>query len=289
VVFFLTLAPTSSIVPITSEVGAERRMYLPLAAIAVLLVLAGRHLLVRARSLPAARHGQLVAAGVLVCTAVWLGSLAARTVHRNGQYADPVSLWRSSVEPRPHGRVRMAYAMELVRAGQRDAAIAQLREATGDYHPAKYALGVELSAAGDSTGAIQALRAFIDADPGAANRIPARLLLGHLLFASGRLEESAEQFRQIVAIAPANVDAQLSLGDVLLTQGRYPEAVSQYRVVVDLSPNRADSRVRLGTALAETGQLAHAVEHFRAAVALDPNNELAQSSLNRAVSLLEGR
>ena len=28
--FFLTLAPTSSIVPIATEVGAERRMYLPL-------------------------------------------------------------------------------------------------------------------------------------------------------------------------------------------------------------------------------------------------------------------
>ena len=41
-VFFLTLAPTSSILPIVSEVGAERRMYLPLAAIAVLVVLAGR-------------------------------------------------------------------------------------------------------------------------------------------------------------------------------------------------------------------------------------------------------
>src|SRR3989442_14975373 len=41
--FFLTLAPTSSVVPILSEVGAERRMYLPLAAIVVLaVVLAAR-------------------------------------------------------------------------------------------------------------------------------------------------------------------------------------------------------------------------------------------------------
>ena len=34
--FFVTLAPTSSIVPIATEVGAERRMYLPLMALAVL-------------------------------------------------------------------------------------------------------------------------------------------------------------------------------------------------------------------------------------------------------------
>ena len=36
--FFVTLAPTSSIVPIATEVGAERRMYLPLIAIIALAV-----------------------------------------------------------------------------------------------------------------------------------------------------------------------------------------------------------------------------------------------------------
>src|SRR5437870_844801 len=46
--FFLTLAPTSSIMPISTEVGAERRMYLPLMAIVVLVVT------VAARTLPGA-------------------------------------------------------------------------------------------------------------------------------------------------------------------------------------------------------------------------------------------
>jgi protein O-mannosyl-transferase len=40
--FFLVLAPTSSVVPIATEVGAERRMYLPLMALTVLVVLFGR-------------------------------------------------------------------------------------------------------------------------------------------------------------------------------------------------------------------------------------------------------
>src|SRR5205814_7979214 len=39
--FFVTLAPTSSIVPIATEVGAERRMYLPLAALVALAGVAG--------------------------------------------------------------------------------------------------------------------------------------------------------------------------------------------------------------------------------------------------------
>jgi hypothetical protein len=39
--FFMTLAPTSSIMPIATEVGAERRMYLPLIALVVLGVVGG--------------------------------------------------------------------------------------------------------------------------------------------------------------------------------------------------------------------------------------------------------
>jgi hypothetical protein len=39
--FFLTLAPTSSVVPIATEVGAERRMYLPLVALIALAVVGG--------------------------------------------------------------------------------------------------------------------------------------------------------------------------------------------------------------------------------------------------------
>ena len=47
--FFITLAPTSSFVPIATEVGAERRMYLPLAAIVVLMVMGAALLWERSR------------------------------------------------------------------------------------------------------------------------------------------------------------------------------------------------------------------------------------------------
>src|SRR4029434_8577209 len=39
--FFMILAPTTSIVPIATEVGAERRMYLPLIPIVVFVVIGG--------------------------------------------------------------------------------------------------------------------------------------------------------------------------------------------------------------------------------------------------------
>ena len=96
----------------------------------------------------------------------------------------------------------MSYAKALVSAQQTDAAISQLREAVRDYGPAQYALGVELAAKGDTSGAIELLGTFIATDPTAATRIPARLLLGRLLFAASRLDESAQQFQAVETAAP---------------------------------------------------------------------------------------
>lgn len=277
--FFVILAPDSSIVPIVTEAGAERRMYLPLAALAVLLVLAGWWLFARARSIWAASHGRPITVVALVMTTVWLTSLAVCTVYRNAEYATAVSVWRSSVERRPHGRARLSYADALVAAGESDAALVQLREAVQDYPQARYALGTELAAHGEMEQAIRELRMFIDQSPSHLNRIPARSLLGRVLWTRGRLEESADQFRSILTMAPTNVDAHASLGDVRLQQKQYAEAVSHYRTVTGLRPDRAEWQVKLGVALASSGKLDEALEAYKRALQLDPASRVAHLSL----------
>jgi tetratricopeptide (TPR) repeat protein len=269
-VFFLTLAPTSSVVPIVSEVGAERRMYLPLAALAVLLVLTGRTVLRWAESFRPPGHGRLVTTTAFIITAAWLGSLAMRTAYRNAEYADAVSLWRGSVEQRPHGRARLAYGLALVKAGQSDAALPHLQEAARDYERARYALGVELAARGDSAAAIRTLDAFVADDPAAANRVPARLLLGRLLFAEARFEESAQRFEAVAALAPSNIDAQVSLGDIRMAQKRYAEAAAQYQVALGLQPERADWLIKLGRALDLDDRPDAAAGAYRTALAVQP-------------------
>jgi tetratricopeptide (TPR) repeat protein len=269
IVFFLTLAPTSSIVPIASEVGAERRMYLPLAALSVLLVLAGSALVSRASSLQP-RRARAINAAALVFAAAWIGLLAARTVYRNAQYADPVALWHSSLEQRPHGRAHFGYAVALINAGQSEAALPHLREAVRTYRPARYALGVELAARGDSAEAIPLLESFIDDDPAATSRLPARLLLGRLYFAQARPGKSAEQFRAAADMAPSNVDAQLSLGDLLTSQKRFAEAASHYRAALTLQPDRPQWYLRLARALDQNGEPQAAAAAYARALASDP-------------------
>src|SRR5262249_45537130 len=98
--FFVLLAPTSSIVPIVLQPVAERRVSLPLAAIIV-----------------------AVAAGIVVTLgrrAGWLAvalgaALVTRTLARNRDYHDALSIWSDTVakmpgNPRAHDHLGNAFA-----------------------------------------------------------------------------------------------------------------------------------------------------------------------------------
>jgi tetratricopeptide (TPR) repeat protein len=110
----LLLAPTSSVLPINSEVGAERRMYLPLAAIAVLVVLGmcgvvrhcctwieRRELGSRSIRAGCATRPSTQVAIQSVLLAALVVPLAFRTVARNAEYADSLKLWTQAVEAYP--------------------------------------------------------------------------------------------------------------------------------------------------------------------------------------------
>jgi Flp pilus assembly protein TadD len=247
--FFLTLAPTSSVVPISTEVGAERRMYLPLAALVVLVVALIAHYVRPRRALA-------VVAGVLVV------ALAIRTVERNRDYATPLSLWQSVVDRRPQGRARFAFANELMQAGRHDEATAQMRLAVADYPDARAGLGTELLLQGQLEEGISVLDAFVDANPSLPNRAPARMLLAQ---------------------------AHRALGERELSQRNAVAAETQARQSLALEDKNADAHNLLGAALASQGKLREAVPEFQTAVRLDPQLQSAKDNLVRASALLSLR
>jgi tetratricopeptide (TPR) repeat protein len=247
--FFLTLAPTSSVIPISTEVGAERRMYLPLAALVVLVVvLIARY--VRPRR------------AVAVAAAVAVAVLAIRTVERNRDYATGLSLWQSVVDKRPQGRARFALANELIQAGRHDEATAQLRLAVADYPNARAGLGTELLLQGNIEEGIGVLEAFVDADPSHPNRAPARMLLAQ---------------------------AHRALSERALSQQNAPIAEAEARKSIAIESTNADAHNLLGAALASQGKLREAVPEFQTAVRLNPQLQAAKDNLVRASALLSLR
>ncbi len=107
-VVFGVLAPTSSIIPLAHELVAERRMYLPLAPIVLLLVLGASRIRVL-------RPGVLL--GIAFAAAVALGTV---TISRNSDFRTAESLFRHDLLTRPRSaRLHYNLAARLLYAGRK--------------------------------------------------------------------------------------------------------------------------------------------------------------------------
>ena len=126
--FFLTLAPSSSLVPIQDMV-AEHRMYLPLAAMVTLAVIAAWNGLTALSR----RFGHTRAACGWACfalTALVAGALAWRTAERNQDYHSGIAIWTNTIRERPqNGRAWNNLGYSYYKAGQLDSAVACVRRA----------------------------------------------------------------------------------------------------------------------------------------------------------------
>jgi hypothetical protein len=186
--FFITLAPTSSLVPITSEVGAERRMYLPLAGIAVLFVLGVR------RALAAAPlRAQYAAIGVVAAL------LGAGAIDRARDYRSLRTLAGTSVERWPNGRARFQLATALYEEGEHDLALREFQASARDFPGARYALAVEYVSRNEPVAALAELELFLRAMPDHANAVAARDLAGRILLGLGRPLEAIALFDQVLS------------------------------------------------------------------------------------------
>jgi protein O-mannosyl-transferase len=150
--FFLILSPTSSAIPIVTEVAAEHRMYLPLAAIVagvVVFAWLGLEALAARTAGASPSNRRPVVAVATALFVVLVGAAAVTTRARNGDYTSELRLWEDTVAKQPlNSRARVAYGEALGAAGQAAAAETQLRRALeldrGDPR-ARVRLGVALA------------------------------------------------------------------------------------------------------------------------------------------------
>jgi tetratricopeptide (TPR) repeat protein len=279
--FFFILAPTSSIVPIATEVGAERRMYLPLAAVVVLLAIALRAAMRRWMREGSAMRQPGAAVAALALTAATLGGL---TVARNAEYRDPVGIWQTVLDRRPHGRAHYNMGIALKEQGRTADAMAEYRAAVADEPGAHYALGFELGSAGRFDEAAAQLREFLRLKPDDVLAPKASFLLGQALAQSGRRNEAEQAFRDTLRMVPADADARAALADLLLSEDRHAEAIPLYREYLEKLPGNAGVHHNLGMALLATDREADAISEFERAVSLMPSNPDLRLSLGHALA-----
>lgn len=282
--FFLTLAPSSSLVPIATEVGAERRMHLALAAVITALVLGVRAAAARWPEDSRVRRPGVAAGAITIVAA----GLTAQTMARNREYLDPVGLWQGVLAERPHGRAHHNLAIALRAAGKTDEAMAHYRTAAAEEPAAHYALGFELGRSGRFDEAEHALSEYIAQLPEGELVPSAWLLRGHALVNLGRPADAERAFRETLRMAPTNPDVHLALADLLNGQGRAAEALTLYRAQLERTPDSPETLRGIGLALYATGRGADAIRAFERVVALRPGDPDPLVNLGNALAS-EGR
>jgi Flp pilus assembly protein TadD len=284
--FFITLSPASSVVPIPTEVGAERRMYLPLIAIIVAVAL-GIDAFVRfARGrVHASPEGtaDVSRRTVLVPAILLLAALGAVTIARNVDYRSGIRLWETVLERRPHPRAHTNLASELVRTGRIDDAIRHLRIAAPDWPDARLPLGSILANRGELPEALVHLQEFTRLKPGSRDILAAREELVGVLVRQGNEDQVLEELRKIVAVGPDYVRGRLNLANMLLSRSDYDGAVREYREALKLEPANGRALTELGVALASGGDAGGALDALRQAVRVDGSNLTARSHLLRVL------
>jgi Flp pilus assembly protein TadD len=255
--FFVILSPTSSVIPVFIQVAAEHRMYLPLAAVATLVVL-GIWLLAkwllgrRARLHPISGSQKALSWAVpalaVIAAATLLGYL---TSQRNHDYRSVLAIWQATVDARPTNA------------------------------RAENNLGSQLRREGKPELAMERYRRSVQLDP---DFFMAHFDLGVILEEQGRLDPAADEFRTAIRLDGSLAVAYNNLGTVLLRQAKPALAAEQFRLMLQKDPNSPLGYSNLGSTLMKMGQNDQAAEAFRHAILLDPSWAKAYAGLEAALT-----
>ena len=263
--FFIALAPASSVVPVATEVGAERRMYLPLLALILLIVVAAHAAWKRCT------EGRTLAIVPMIGLVGVAGVLAATTAVRNREYASPLSLAQTVVDRRPSGVAYHILGEQLMLEGHDAEAAVPLSEAVarGDSR-AGYPLGVALFNQRKFGEAVQRLDGFVRTsglpyrlvprwlEPPRTEVVSARMLMARAFAADRQWSQAAEQAELALKVMPSHREGQRLLADALINigfarvvAGDFDEAVESFRRALKADPANVRARDLLALALAD--------------------------------------
>ncbi|MDX1946097.1 MAG: tetratricopeptide repeat protein [Pirellulaceae bacterium] len=208
--FFLVLAPTSSFMPI-KDLAFEHRMYLPLAAVVTLVVLAVEWLLAHSR-LPESPRGSVA----LVLVVAVAGPLALRTVIRNRDYRQPIAFWTQCIEQNPKNPRPYRILSDLYQAEGSEAALAYYQRALA-LNPNLYWIWIDL---------------------------------GNYYLRHGQPEQALPHYERATTILPREKTAYINLSRTRMLQGDFIGAVAICRQALGQIPGQQDLIKQLAWLLA---------------------------------------
>jgi tetratricopeptide (TPR) repeat protein len=243
------LAPTSSVISIHTEVGAERRFYLPLLGLLALLLVAAGASLERGLREASARAKLQARAAAIALGAGAILLLAAATRQHALDYGSVRAFWIAAVQARPeNARAHYNLAETLRREGDPDGAILSLRRA------------------------LARQETYADA----------HVNLSGLLIARGQLAEGLAHAERGAVLAAGSADAHYNLAVACALSGQTERALAELEATLRLQPQRWDARRRLAQGYLALGRTPEAQVHARALLSHAPGDPLALRVLSGA-------
>jgi tetratricopeptide (TPR) repeat protein len=281
---FAILAPTT-VIPIFTEVAAERRMYLPLAAFVAMAVICAyllmQSLLQRGSHAYNSQTGSsfpriLPASAVLVIAFVF-GFVSAK---RANAYHNVIGLWQEVVALEPanlmaHFNLGQAYE----RAGRLPEAIAELQVVT-KADPNKTIALVQLGLIYINLGRLpEAIDLLQDAVKREPNAPVALNNLGSALTKTGRASEAVEYLERAIQTQPNFADAHNNLGIAFGNLGKVHQAIEEFQRALAYRKNYANAHNNLGVSYNQLGEKSKAIEQFNLGLQIKPNDAHAHHNL----------
>lgn len=237
--FFVVLSVTSSFMPF-DDLAFEHRMYLPLAAVVVLVVVGGFALLKRVVSGICAsetRRAEMFRLIAMSLVTLIVGVLVSLTLRRNVDYQSPMVIWSDVVNKRPdnwRGHNNVGYC--LIEKGDREGARDRFAEALRLQPNAIDALdnmGMWVLKSDDPAEALPYFQRLREMDPG---RKRLHFHLGQALASQGLLEEAVREFNEELRRKPGSAEALMQLGWSLERQKKFNEAAGAYQDTLAVTP-----------------------------------------------------
>ncbi len=237
--FFAILSPSSSFIPIATELGAEHRMYLPLLAVVSLIVVIGYwlHRQFKDRSKADGPAGAVLKRIIPVLTVVLIVIFMYMTYGRNKDYHTLVSLWKD----------------------------------TTVHDPTNYGafdnLGCAYREADEYRESIESLTKAIELNPDCEDCYQER---GFTYAMLGMHEKSLEDYDKAVSLKPDFYIVYFKRGSSLVQMGRYDEAVRAFNKAVEIEPEFTAGYDMRGYAHVLAGRYEQAMDDFSKAIELNP-------------------
>ena len=138
-----------------------------------------------------------------------------------------------------------------------------------NYADAHYALARHTSIWVNITQLIAELLRTVDLQP---TNYKARIDLGNLLIAGGRIDEAQMQANAVMAAQPNNPDVHALLSAIAVRRGQKDQAMIEMQRALELDPNRAVFHEDLALLQADPTKAASVEDELKKAVALDPKS-----------------